>query len=450
MSTSWPPQCFVEELNMSFNSSLPSSYQRVALEDHSIFQHEHFLKNIHNGTITLNNPTTEDSYFWWKAILVILDIFGLTFSGLGIDMIWHGVEVNHAVYFVILQDVCLAFITTLVSQIFSWFFWNNDLSWFRFYGFLALLPIMFHNWAWASVAQLRCLNITNNDQWLELDQENVRKRTSWMTWVAFTGNILASLTPLAFYFQFEMPENNYRAVVIFTFSAMSVSFLFAFTYYLRIYIFARREAAEFEAALAEAQASVQANSHVPSENGTSFNGVAASFNNIFDDSEDDDLLDVSESPSAKQASAVFNALKTMLFIGGAMIASAVILVSYDEQTWKYAILSTMLCLIRNPGIIMVCIFNFGPIRNTVTLYLENIPEHISCSMCPFLERFFPMCKSKDDQRNIVEAAREDLERAISPENSKDSKPNIVGKRDSAVSPSDSSNSSFDELPVVQC
>ena len=125
-------------------------------------------------------------------------------------------------------------------------------------------------------------------------------------------------------------------------------------------------------------------------------------------------------------------------------------VSYDEQTWKYAILSTMLCLIRNPGIIMVCIFNFGPIRNTVTLYLENIPEHISCSMCPFLERFFPMCKSKDDQRNIVEAAREDLERAISPENSKDSKPNIVGKRDSAVSPSDSSNSSFDELPVVQC
>ena len=56
-----------------------------------------------------------------------------------------------------------------------------------------------------------------------------------------------------------------------------------------------------------------------------FSGVAASFNNIFDDSEDDDLLDVSESPSAKQASAVFNALKTMLFIGGAMIASAVIL-----------------------------------------------------------------------------------------------------------------------------
>ena len=61
-------------------------------------------------------------------------------------------------------------------------------------------------------------------------------------------------------------------MVILTFSAMGVSFLFAFTYYIRIYIFARREAAEFEAALAEAQAAVQTNSHVPSENGTSING----------------------------------------------------------------------------------------------------------------------------------------------------------------------------------
>ena len=96
-----------------------------------------------------------------------------------------------------------------------------------------------------------------------------------MTWVAFSGNILASLTPLAFYFQFEIPENIYRAVVILTFSAMSVSFLFAFTYYIRIYVFARRESAEFEAALAEAQASVQNHSH-HSENGISVNGKSIS------------------------------------------------------------------------------------------------------------------------------------------------------------------------------
>ena len=113
-------------------------------------------------------------------------------------------------------------------------------------------------------------------------------------------------------------------------------------------------------------------------------------------------------------------------------------------------LSTLLSMIRNPGIILVCIFNFGPIRNTISLYLENIPEHTSSALCPFVERFFPVGKSKDDQRNIVEADREDLERAISPAISKDSKPNILGKRDSAVSPSESNNSSFNDLPAVQC
>ena len=112
-------------------------------------------------------------------------------------------------------------------------------------------------------------------------------------------------------------------------------------------------------------------------------------------------------------------------------------------------LSTMLCLLRNPGILLVCIFNFGPIRNTVTLYLDHIPEHLSCALCPCLRRYFPKV-GKDDQRNIVEAAREDLEGAISPQNSKDSQSKIVGKRDSAVSPVGSSKSSFEELPVVQC
>ena len=54
---------------------------------------------------------------------------------------------------------------------------------------------------------------------------------------------------------------------IWWFSAMGVSFLLAFSYYIRIYLFARKEAAEFEAALAAAQAS----HHAASENGTSIN-----------------------------------------------------------------------------------------------------------------------------------------------------------------------------------
>ena len=122
------------------------------------------VQNIHNGTVLLNNPmmVEESHYFWWKASIIFLDIFGLTFNGLGIDMIWHGVEVNHAVYFVILQDLCLAFLTTLASQIFNWFFWYDDLLWFRFYGLLAMLPFIFHNWAWASVAQLRYIFLNSN------------------------------------------------------------------------------------------------------------------------------------------------------------------------------------------------------------------------------------------------------------------------------------------------
>ena len=61
----------------------------------------------------------------------------------------------------------------------------------------------------------------------------------------------------------------------------------------------------------------------------SVSGGGSTFNNIFDDSEDDDLLDATESPSSKQESAVFSALKTMVLFGGAMIASAVILGNKD-------------------------------------------------------------------------------------------------------------------------
>ena len=109
----------------------------------------------------------------------------------------------------------------------------------------------------------------------------------------------------------------------------------------------------------------------------------------------------------------------------------------------------MLCSLLNPGILMVCIFNFGPIRNTLTLYLDHIPEHLSCALCPCLRRYFPKV-GKDDQRNIVEAAREDLERAISPKQSKHSQHKNVKRRNSTVSSTDSSKSSVDQLPFMQC
>ena len=102
----------------------------------------------------------------------------------------------------------------------------------------------------------------------------MRKRTTWITWFAFLGNVLASLAPLAFYFQFEFPENVCQTMVIITFSLMGVSFILAFTYYIQIFKFAKREQAEFEEALAAAQAAIQASHHTSSENGTSINGMS--------------------------------------------------------------------------------------------------------------------------------------------------------------------------------
>ena len=56
---------------------------------------------------------------------------------------------------------------------------------------------------------------------------------------------------------------------------MGVSFILAFTYYIQIFKFAKREQAEFEEALAAAQAAIQASHHTASENGTSINGNRA-------------------------------------------------------------------------------------------------------------------------------------------------------------------------------
>ena len=79
-----------------------------------------------------------------------------------------------------------------------------------------------------------------------------------MTWFAFLFNIIA-IAPFAFSFEdFVNFDTAYNAVSILIFSVMSVSFALAFNYYIRIYRFARKEAAELEAALAAQAAAVAA------------------------------------------------------------------------------------------------------------------------------------------------------------------------------------------------
>lgn len=178
--------------------------------------------------------------------------------------------------------------------------------------------------------------------------------------------------------------------------------------------------------------------------------------NIFDDSDDDDLLDPSESPSAKQESAVFMALKTMALLALIQLVCIGIMAVPDENTWKYAFLGTLIAITRQPVILGVCVINFGPIRNTVALYVENLPDHIMSSFDPIVD-WWAGCQfgstDHQDQRSFVEASHDELngERAgHSPIVSRaEGRPNIVGKRDSAVSPANS-NDSLNELPAVQC
>ena len=106
------------------------------------------------------------------------------------------------------------------------------------------------------------------------------------------------------------------------FLTLSLSYLIALFFYLKILKYARQEAAEFRAAVEAAAAAAAAAPPPPppppgsdKPEGASTSGLAGvpgnsqQLNAIFDDSEDDDLLDSTESPSAKQESAVYTGIK---------------------------------------------------------------------------------------------------------------------------------------------
>lgn len=312
----------------------------------------------------------------------------------------------------------------------------------------------------------RCINITKNDIWLDLDQESLRYKISWMTWFAMLANIF-SLIPFVFFTEEASARfSMFNVGIIMVLMVLSISFAVAFFFYLKILKFARAEAAEFQAAVLAAAAAAANNAAINNQsagaagavlssngNGSSSGNNGGNVNNasIFDDSDDDDLIDPSESPSAKQESAVFVALKTMSLLVIVQIACALSIALFEEGIWKYAFTTTLLAMIRHPGILAVGVFNFGPIRNTVSIYIDNLPDHLSSVFDPVVDLISGLhfaTPATDDQRSFVEASHDDNERA-SPVVSRDTRPNIVGKRDSAVSPANS-NDSLSELPAVQC
>lgn len=83
--------------------------------------------------INLNNVTMEstaiDSLYPYllitKIILLLWDAIGLVVNGLGIDLMWHGIEINHAVYSLVLQDIVLCWLSSFLWFILNWIWWSS-------------------------------------------------------------------------------------------------------------------------------------------------------------------------------------------------------------------------------------------------------------------------------------------------------------------------------------
>ena len=146
----WPPICLPEDHLKTMNStniSLEATYLGTILEpDLDNFTQDDFEEFEFIG---------DYKYFIVKVLLIVWDFVSFVLNGFGIDLLWHRVEVNHAVYNVLLQDVVLACLTSLTSFGISGYVWADDLTWFRLHSFLTLIPLVFHQWTWAIVAHLR-------------------------------------------------------------------------------------------------------------------------------------------------------------------------------------------------------------------------------------------------------------------------------------------------------
>ena len=118
-----------------------------------------FVSHQNMTSFMITNYDSQPMYCGIKTALIIIDSVGLVFNALGIDMLWHGVEVNHAVYSLLLQDVTLALFSSMMSLIINWPLWYYEEFWFKLYGFFALISLIFQDWCWAAVAYLRLSHI---------------------------------------------------------------------------------------------------------------------------------------------------------------------------------------------------------------------------------------------------------------------------------------------------
>ena len=115
-----------------------------------------------------------------------------------------------------------------------------------------------------------------------------------------------------------------------------------------------------------------------------------------------------------QETCAYLAIKSLLALCLMRCLSIVVLAIYSrspsstEACIVLLVVSLMASITRHPLILWTSIWNFGPLRNTVGLYVENLPEHISSSVTEPLHRWKENLKevfaNRDDQRSIVVSA----------------------------------------------
>lgn len=164
---------------------------------------------------------------------------------------------------------------------------------------------------------MRYLNVTDNEGWLEIDQEKLRSRTSLLTW-ATTALTLAILLP----FGHQLLENDVRAdnetfnyillAAMLLLLLNLVPYLAAFWFYYRIFKFARHVKAVETTMIDDHVTSIRTSPVVQrqmtrrNDAGTATEAIEA-VNVIVDDSSDDDLIEIGESQCVKQ---VYNVVNT--------------------------------------------------------------------------------------------------------------------------------------------
>ena len=190
------------------------------------------------------------------------------------------------------------------------FFILVGLTWFQIYLLFSLLPLVFHDFSWSTIAYLRYLNVTDSDGWLEIDQEKLRSRTSILTWT-ITALTLALFIPFGHHLldtTLERNEENTRYVVAEAMILLGLSlvpYMVAFWFYYRIFRYARHVMAVENTMIDDHVTSTHASPSVGRQmirriDSEEQEEPMEAVNVIFDDSSDDDLIEVGESQCVKQ------------------------------------------------------------------------------------------------------------------------------------------------------